>query len=281
MSPGASPTSAATCRTFASNTSAAPAHSTEYQQPDGTWAPVSHRTEQIVVRGGRDVSLDVLTTTHASAQPPPSKRPSSRRSFQPSIAHSRSPGRSTTRPVSTTRSSLPIAPSMAHRSSPHSPASAAPRSISSTPTIRATSAITPSAAFPSAAQRSSTRAPSSSSSFRTPSRSPTKTKTTSEPHDCDAKRRRCGTGNADRGKASPTPTQPTTRRCKAAVPADHQLHHRLADLLRSGRRTRPIASVVRHTSHTTDCPPSRTLDRYRRYRQRAHRDRRLSIRAHE
>lgn len=36
----------------------------QYEQPDGTWSPVQHRTEQIVVRGGRDVSLDVLTVSH-------------------------------------------------------------------------------------------------------------------------------------------------------------------------------------------------------------------------
>jgi penicillin amidase len=39
--------------------------SLEFEQPGGTWAPVLHHTEQIIVRGGRDVSLDVLTVTHA------------------------------------------------------------------------------------------------------------------------------------------------------------------------------------------------------------------------
>lgn len=39
--------------------------STEYEKPDGSWAPVVHRTEQIVVRRGRDVSLDVLAVSHA------------------------------------------------------------------------------------------------------------------------------------------------------------------------------------------------------------------------
>jgi len=37
---------------------------TEYERPDHTWAPVAHHTELIRVRAGRDVSLDVLTTTH-------------------------------------------------------------------------------------------------------------------------------------------------------------------------------------------------------------------------
>ncbi|HEY4357107.1 MAG TPA: penicillin acylase family protein [Acidobacteriaceae bacterium] len=36
---------------------------TEYQKPDGTWTTVGHRTEFIHVRGGHDVTLDVLTTT--------------------------------------------------------------------------------------------------------------------------------------------------------------------------------------------------------------------------
>ncbi len=38
---------------------------TEYQRPDQSWLPVNHRPERIKVRGGRDVTLDVLTTTHA------------------------------------------------------------------------------------------------------------------------------------------------------------------------------------------------------------------------
>jgi penicillin amidase len=37
---------------------------TEYERPDHIWAPVAHHTELIRVRGGRDLSLDVLTTTH-------------------------------------------------------------------------------------------------------------------------------------------------------------------------------------------------------------------------
>ena len=36
----------------------------QFEQPDGTWSPVGHRTEHIVVRGGHDVSLDVLTVSH-------------------------------------------------------------------------------------------------------------------------------------------------------------------------------------------------------------------------
>ncbi len=37
---------------------------TEYQRADSSWAPVAHHIEAIRVRGGRDVTLDVLTTTH-------------------------------------------------------------------------------------------------------------------------------------------------------------------------------------------------------------------------
>jgi penicillin G amidase len=37
---------------------------TEYERPDHTWSPVAHHTELIRVRAGRDVTLDVLTTTH-------------------------------------------------------------------------------------------------------------------------------------------------------------------------------------------------------------------------
>lgn len=36
----------------------------QFEQADGTWSPVQHHTEQIVVRGGHDVSLDVLTVSH-------------------------------------------------------------------------------------------------------------------------------------------------------------------------------------------------------------------------
>ena len=38
---------------------------TEYQRTDGSWVPTNHRPERIKVRGGRDVTLDVLTTDHA------------------------------------------------------------------------------------------------------------------------------------------------------------------------------------------------------------------------
>jgi penicillin amidase len=36
---------------------------TEFQHTDGSWSPVTHNPEHIRVRGGRDVTLDVLTTT--------------------------------------------------------------------------------------------------------------------------------------------------------------------------------------------------------------------------
>jgi penicillin amidase len=36
---------------------------TQFQQPNGSWQPVAHHPELIRVRGGRDVSLDVITTT--------------------------------------------------------------------------------------------------------------------------------------------------------------------------------------------------------------------------
>jgi penicillin amidase len=36
----------------------------QFEQPDGTWSPVEQRTERIIVRGSRDVSLDVLTVSH-------------------------------------------------------------------------------------------------------------------------------------------------------------------------------------------------------------------------
>lgn len=38
----------------------------EYEQPDGTWSPMHHHREQIVVRGGHDVSLDVATVSHVA-----------------------------------------------------------------------------------------------------------------------------------------------------------------------------------------------------------------------
>ena len=34
---------------------------TEYERPDHTWAPVTHHSEIIHVRGGRDITLDILT----------------------------------------------------------------------------------------------------------------------------------------------------------------------------------------------------------------------------
>ena len=36
----------------------------EYERPDHTWAPVAHHPELIRVRAGRNLTLDVLTTTH-------------------------------------------------------------------------------------------------------------------------------------------------------------------------------------------------------------------------
>jgi penicillin amidase len=37
---------------------------TEYQRPDGAWLPVEHHAEQIAVRGGRNLTLDVETIPH-------------------------------------------------------------------------------------------------------------------------------------------------------------------------------------------------------------------------
>jgi penicillin amidase len=37
---------------------------TEYERPDHTWALAGHQIERIHVRAGRDVTLDILTTTH-------------------------------------------------------------------------------------------------------------------------------------------------------------------------------------------------------------------------
>jgi penicillin G amidase len=36
----------------------------EFEQPGGTWSPVQHQTEHIIVRGGHDVSLDVQLVMH-------------------------------------------------------------------------------------------------------------------------------------------------------------------------------------------------------------------------
>jgi penicillin amidase len=38
---------------------------TEYERPDHIWLPVTHHTELIRVRAGRDITLDVLTTSHS------------------------------------------------------------------------------------------------------------------------------------------------------------------------------------------------------------------------
>lgn len=38
---------------------------TEFERPDGSWLPVAHHHELIRVRGGHDLALDVLTTTHS------------------------------------------------------------------------------------------------------------------------------------------------------------------------------------------------------------------------
>jgi penicillin G amidase len=38
--------------------------STEYEHSDHSWSPVGHQLEHIRVRAGRDITLDVLTTTH-------------------------------------------------------------------------------------------------------------------------------------------------------------------------------------------------------------------------
>jgi penicillin amidase len=37
----------------------------QFEQPDGTWSSVQHHTEHIVVRGSRDVTLDILSVSHA------------------------------------------------------------------------------------------------------------------------------------------------------------------------------------------------------------------------
>jgi penicillin amidase len=39
---------------------------TEYAQPNGAWPLATHHSERIRVRGGRDITLDVLTTTHTA-----------------------------------------------------------------------------------------------------------------------------------------------------------------------------------------------------------------------
>ena len=42
--------------------------STEFQRADGSWARAAHHLEAIHVRGGREVTADVLTTTHPSGE---------------------------------------------------------------------------------------------------------------------------------------------------------------------------------------------------------------------
>jgi len=46
----------------------------EFQHPDGSWSPVTHHPEHIVVRGGHDIDLDVLTTTETFSPPTMSAR---------------------------------------------------------------------------------------------------------------------------------------------------------------------------------------------------------------
>jgi penicillin amidase len=43
---------------------------TEFQTPDGAWHPVTHRQEVIKVRGGRNLTLDLLATTHGATATP-------------------------------------------------------------------------------------------------------------------------------------------------------------------------------------------------------------------
>ncbi len=43
---------------------------TTFQTPDGAWQPVTHRQEIIRVRGGRTVTLDVLSTRHGNIETP-------------------------------------------------------------------------------------------------------------------------------------------------------------------------------------------------------------------
>lgn len=44
--------------------------STQYQKPDGNWAPVTHRQETIRVRGGFNVTFDVQSTEHSLGTQP-------------------------------------------------------------------------------------------------------------------------------------------------------------------------------------------------------------------
>ncbi len=43
---------------------------TEFQTPDGQWRPATHRTEVIRVRGGRTITLDLLSTHHGTVDTP-------------------------------------------------------------------------------------------------------------------------------------------------------------------------------------------------------------------
>jgi penicillin G amidase len=45
-------------------------HQTEFQSPDGSWHPILHHQEIIHVRGGKDVTLDLLATQHGQLETP-------------------------------------------------------------------------------------------------------------------------------------------------------------------------------------------------------------------
>ena len=47
-----------------------PGPSAEFQQPEGAWLPVRHRSETIRVRGGHDLTLDIQLTQHGGAETP-------------------------------------------------------------------------------------------------------------------------------------------------------------------------------------------------------------------
>ncbi len=121
----------------------------EYQTTDGAWHPLVHHTEVIRVRGGLDITLDVLSTNHGPIITPMLQR------GDPGMSHE-------TRDLSLRWSiydpgtvDLPL---LAIDSATTGQSSATPCHISarrrrmpSTPTPPATSATTPSAAFPCAA----------------------------------------------------------------------------------------------------------------------------------
>ena len=50
--------------------STAPSQVQEYQSSEGAWHPVLHHTEVIHVRGGKDITLDVLATKHGDLETP-------------------------------------------------------------------------------------------------------------------------------------------------------------------------------------------------------------------